>query len=62
MKSLTLSKRGTPIGGRGDGDYLIAAFCIVKDYTLVTGNTRHFERIDGLKYVNWKVSSAVHQR
>jgi tRNA(fMet)-specific endonuclease VapC len=46
-----LSDAGTPID---DNDLIIAAYCIVNDYTLVTNNTRHFERIDGLKLVNWK--------
>ena len=37
-----------------DDDILIAAYCIVNDYTLVTNNTAHFERVKDLKYVNWK--------
>jgi len=37
----------------GELDILIAAFCIVNGYTLVTDNTRHFENIDVLKIVNW---------
>jgi predicted nucleic acid-binding protein len=45
-------KKGKPIDD--DADLLIAAFCIVNGYTLVTNNTRHFENIDGLDYVNWK--------
>ena len=36
-----------------DSDIIIAAFCIVNDYTLVTDNTKDFENIGGLKYVNW---------
>jgi len=36
-----------------DSDILIAATCLVNDYTLITDNTRHFERIDGLQVVNW---------
>jgi len=44
-------KEGKPMG---DADLLIAAYCLVNDYTLVTNNTRHFERVDGLKLVNWK--------
>lgn len=36
-----------------DADILIAAFCIVNNYTLVTANTRHFEKIDKLNMVNW---------
>jgi predicted nucleic acid-binding protein len=45
-------KKGKPIDD--DADLLIAAFCIVNGYTLVTNNIRHFEDIDGLDYVNWK--------
>jgi len=37
-----------------DADIFIAAFCLVNDYTLVTNNIRHFERIDGLRLANWK--------
>ena len=36
-----------------DADILIAATCIAHDHTLVSANTRHFERIEGLKLVNW---------
>ncbi len=45
-------RKGKPIDD--DADLLIAAFCIVNGYTLVTNNTRHFENIDGLDLVNWK--------
>ena len=38
----------------GDADILIAAYCLVNDYTLVTNNTNDFNRVDGLKLVNWK--------
>jgi len=37
----------------GDADILIAAFCIINDYTLVTDNIKHFESIDNLQLVNW---------
>ena len=43
-------KAGKPVE---DTDILIAAFCIVNNYTLITDNTRHFERVDGLQMVNW---------
>ena len=36
-----------------DADILIAAFCMVNDYTLVTANTKDFENINGLQFVNW---------
>jgi tRNA(fMet)-specific endonuclease VapC len=45
-----LSQQGKPIG---DGDILIAAFCLVNEYVLVTDNARHFNRIDGLSFINW---------
>ena len=38
-----------------DADILIAAFCIVNDYTLVTNNTKDFNDIDGLKLVDWTI-------
>jgi predicted nucleic acid-binding protein len=49
--SALLYQEGRPIE---DADILIAAYCLVNDFTLVTNNSRHFERIDGLKIVNWK--------
>jgi tRNA(fMet)-specific endonuclease VapC len=45
-----LERRGTPIGAN---DMLIAAHALAVDATLVTDNIREFERIDGLKLVNW---------
>jgi predicted nucleic acid-binding protein len=36
-----------------DADLFITAFCIVNGYTLVTNNTKHFVRIDGLQLSNW---------
>jgi tRNA(fMet)-specific endonuclease VapC len=48
-----LEERGTPIGSK-DADIFIAAHCIVNGYTLVTDNTSDFERIAGLKIVNWR--------
>lgn len=36
-----------------DADIIIAAFCLVNGYTLVTANTKDFENIDGLQFVNW---------
>ena len=37
----------------GHMDLLIAAQALAEDATLVTNNTREFERIDGLKLENW---------
>ena len=31
------------------GDLLIAAICKVNNYAIATNNTKHFERIEGLK-------------
>jgi len=46
-----LYQQGTPID---DSDIFIAAFCLVNGYTLATNNIRHFDRIAGLEFVNWK--------
>ena len=37
----------------GDADILIAAFCIVDGYTLVTNNTKDFQNISNLQLVDW---------
>lgn len=37
-----------------DNDIYIAAISIVNDCTLVTANTRHFGRVEGLNFVNWR--------
>ena len=47
-----LVEKDTPIGNK-DADIFIAAYCINNDYTLVTDNVSDFQRIDGLKYVNF---------
>ena len=36
-----------------DSDIVIAAFCVVNNYTLVTNNTKDFENIDELLFVDW---------
>ncbi len=36
-----------------DNDIYIGKIALVNNCTLVTANTRHFERIEGLKIVNW---------
>ena len=48
---ISLKQRGQLIG---DADILIAAYCIVNGYTLVTDNVNDFARIDGIAIVNWK--------
>lgn len=45
-----LATRGTPIG---DFDVLIAAHALAAGATLITNNTRHFTRVDGLAVENW---------
>ena len=46
-----LQRAGTPIGPY---DVLIAGQALARDLTLVTRNTREFERIDGLRLENWE--------
>ncbi len=48
----SLRRQGIPIG---DFDTQIAAHALAADLTLVTHNTRHFERIPGLKLEDWMV-------
>jgi tRNA(fMet)-specific endonuclease VapC len=45
-----LRRAGTPIGPH---DMLIAAQARARGFTLVTGNTREFERVPGLRVENW---------
>jgi len=45
-----LEAAGTPIG---PNDCLIAAHALALDCTIVTGNTREFGRVDGLRVENW---------
>jgi tRNA(fMet)-specific endonuclease VapC len=45
-----LEKQGNPIGAL---DLLIAAVAIAHDLTLITNNTKEFDRIPNLKLENW---------
>lgn len=45
-----LQKQGEPIA---DADILIASATLEKAERLITGNTKHFERISGLALENW---------
>ncbi len=45
-----LRRDGTPIG---DFDEMIAAHALSLNAVLVTDNTRHFQRVDGLVLENW---------
>ena len=52
MLKASLKKSGTLL----DDFYLIIASCaMTNNLTLVTNNTKHFSRIDGLKLANWTV-------
>nr|MDP2191300.1 type II toxin-antitoxin system VapC family toxin [Rhodoferax sp.] len=48
----TLKRQGTPIG---DMDTMIAAHALAEDLILVTHNTRHFEKVPGLKLEDWMI-------
>ncbi|MBR0288787.1 MAG: PIN domain-containing protein, partial [Selenomonadaceae bacterium] len=37
-----------------DNDIYIAAISMVNGCTLVTSNTKHFSRVEGLNFVNWR--------
>ena len=37
-----------------DNDIFIAATAIINDCILVTSNTRHFQRVRNLNFVNWR--------
>lgn len=46
-----LTASGTPIGSN---DLLIAAIALANDLTLVTHNTREFNRVEGLRIEDWE--------
>ena len=48
----TLDAKGQRIGER---DLLLACQALALDATMVTNNTREFERVEGLKLENWVV-------
>ena len=45
-----LEGQGTPLG---DADLRITAIAMVRNLTIVTANTRHFQRVPGLSVENW---------
>jgi tRNA(fMet)-specific endonuclease VapC len=47
-----LERAGTPIG---PNDLLIAAHALALDMTLITANTREFERVSSLRLDNWLI-------
>jgi tRNA(fMet)-specific endonuclease VapC len=50
VAALLIEQAGTPIGSL---DLLIAAHALALGRTVVTSNTREFERVPGLKIENW---------
>ena len=51
-----LERRGTPIG---DADMRIAAIALARGLRVVTGNTRHFQRVPDLSVENWLLPDGV---
>ena len=47
----SLARQGLHIG---DFDSLIAGHCLALDRTLITANIRHFERVNGLRFLSWR--------
>ncbi len=45
-----LEAGGEPLA---EADVRIASIALARDFTLVTGNTRHFSRVPGLRVENW---------
>lgn len=50
MIKAQLEKKGTPLD---DFDLAIASCALAHNLTLVTSNTKHFQRVDGLKIADW---------
>jgi len=46
-----LARKGTPIG---PNDLMIAAIASVHELTIITHNTREFNRVTGLKVEDWE--------
>jgi predicted nucleic acid-binding protein len=53
MLKASLEKSGTPLD---DFDLIIASCALAYNLTLVTNNTKPFNRIEGLKLTNWTVN------
>ncbi len=49
-----LEKQGNRLD---DFDLIIAACALTHNLTLVTNNTKHFNRISGLNYENWTITT-----
>lgn len=54
-----LERRGEPIGAN---DLFIAAHALATNSVLITGNTREFSRIPGLKVENWLLPASHGRR
>jgi len=52
MLKASLEKSGTRLD---DFDLIIASSALAHNLTLVTNNSKHFSRIEGLKITNWSV-------
>jgi tRNA(fMet)-specific endonuclease VapC len=52
MLKASLEKSGTRLD---DFDLIIASCALAHNLTLVTNNSKHFSRIEGLKITNWSV-------
>ena len=50
MIKANLEKQGTPLD---DFDLTLASCALAYNLVLVTNNVKHFQRIDGLRLVNW---------
>jgi tRNA(fMet)-specific endonuclease VapC len=48
----TLEKQGIPLD---DFDLILAASALTHNFTLVTNNVKHFDRVPGLRLANWAV-------
>ena len=47
-----LQEKGHPLA---DMDVMIASICLANKCILVTNNTKHFEKINGILLENWSV-------
>ena len=50
MQKAKLERRGTPLD---DFDFVLGCCALAHNLTLVTNNVKHFQRIEGLRIVNW---------
>ncbi len=55
IQKAELEKSGAPLD---DFDLILASCALAHNLVLVTNNTRHFQRIEGLKITNWAEEEA----